>query len=187
MLTYREDNHNKIINLVVHFIKQGKNIALVSEAGTPVIADPGLRLIQKIKQVFPEAKLVPVPGPSAATAAISVFDKGRSPKFLFLGFAPTKPTRIVKFLQANLHMINKQKLTIIYFLPSKLINKTLTALQEFSESKHQLQVGLAKELTKIHEQIITGTPKQVIRTLKNNPELSKGEFVLLITLNENYR
>ncbi len=202
VLTYREDNHSKLVNFVLNNIKQGKDIALVSEAGTPVISDPGLKLLKDLYKVDKTIKVITVPGPSAVTASFSIFSLASSTKFMFLGFAPVKSIRICKLIKQNLDLFLKQKLTLIYFISPKLVVKALNCLKELQNefdlpnnnlqnNEHienvQINVGLAKELTKIHEELIQGSINEVVelvdRKVQANSKFLNGEFVLLISFN----
>ena len=151
--------------------KSGKNIALVSDAGTPVISDPGEEIV---KYAIEEGiEVVPIPGPCALIAAL--ISSGIDAKeFTFLGFLPlNSKTRKEKLKEIK----NSSKTSIIYEAPHKLI-QTLTDLKEYTENR---KIVLAREITKIHEEFIIGTANELMQKIKE----PKGEFVIVIDKAEN--
>lgn len=155
-----------IINLsqVLEKLKQNKNIALVSDAGTPCISDPGSQIIQQASEFA--SVVTPIPGPSAliASACISGFAVSR---FLFLGFIPHKRKRQKYFAE-----IAKSKKPVIFYESPHRILKTLQELPQDRE------IVVCRELTKMHETIYRGTAKPVLEKLKQ--EKIRGEFVVII-------
>ncbi|MBI4128285.1 MAG: 16S rRNA (cytidine(1402)-2'-O)-methyltransferase [Parcubacteria group bacterium] len=152
---------------IVDQLQQGKKIALVSEAGTPGISDPGVRIIS---QVAAEGiPIIPIPGASALTAALSIAGISVS-RFLFLGFLPHKKGRqkLLKSLSAIEYPI------VLYESPYR-IGKTLQQLHEHLGDRH---VVVLREATKMYEEIIRGTLAEVLK----HPSITKplGEFVVIV-------
>lgn len=162
--------HSKIrkINYIVDLLKQGKNLALVSDSGTPGISDPGNRLIKMINDQLPMTNIVPIPGASAVTtiASISGFPMD---KFIFLGFPPHKKGR-QKFFK---EVVEYKYPVIIYESPYRIL-KTLKELSELEN----FDIVVGRELTKMFETIYRGEIKDVINQLEKSK--IKGEFVVVI-------
>jgi len=169
LLSYHQHSKIKRINLILKLLKEGKNLALVCDAGTPGISDPGNKLIEKIVNEFGEqVKIIPVPGASAITAAASVAHFSMQ-KFLFLGFLPKKKQNKI------LNEIAFSKYPVIIFESPYRIIKTLEKLQSLNP---QMEVVVAKELTKYFEKVFRGNIKEVIEALKKSK--IKGEFTIII-------
>lgn len=160
-----EEKQTEIINKV----KEGKNIAIVSDAGTPIISDPGEEIV-KIS-IEEKIEVVPIPGPCALIAGL-ITSGIDAKEFSFLGFLPLNK----KLRKEKLKEINNAKHTIVlYEAPHKLL-QTLKDIQEVTENR---KITLAKEITKIHEEYITGTAIELIEKIKE----PKGEFVIIIEKN----
>ncbi len=172
LTTYNEERSGVKIEKIIQFLKENKKIALVSDAGTPGISDPGSYLVQKINEAMPEVKIESVPGPSALTTALSIAGIPIS-DFVFLGFLPHKKGRETLFKEIAI----SERVMIFYESPHRIL-KTLESLQKFAPNK---RVVIARELTKIHEEIKNGTPTELLEFFKNNSEKVRGEFVIIIT------
>jgi 16S rRNA (cytidine1402-2'-O)-methyltransferase len=174
VFSYHEHTGFKKINYIIKLLKEGKKLALVSEAGTPGISDPGGFLISEVlKKLDYKIKIVPIPGPSALITALSI-SGFRTDKFLFLGFPPSKKRR-KKFLK---EIINSKYPVVFYESPYRII-KTLEELNEiFSLSGFEPQVVICRELTKKFETVYRGKLKDVLEDLKK--EGPKGEFVIIV-------
>ena len=144
VLSYHQHSKLKKLEKILKFLKEGKNLALVSDAGTPGISDPGNELIKFLIKRIPDLKVVPVPGPLAITAAtpISGFPMD---KFLFLGFPPTKKKR-KKFFKE----VANSKYPVIFFESPYRILKTLKQLKEVTEQydNEVVELVVCRELTK---------------------------------------
>ncbi|MCJ7787076.1 16S rRNA (cytidine(1402)-2'-O)-methyltransferase [Patescibacteria group bacterium] len=178
-LSYHQHSKLKKVEEIVQLLKEGKNLALVSDAGTPGISDPGNKLVEEvIKRLGDEVKVIPIPGPSAVTAAASISGFPMD-KFVFMGFPPTKRKR-KKFFE---EMINSKYPVIFYESPYR-ITKTLNELQNLIICHgliDKLGVVVCRELTKKFETTYRGTIKEVIE--KINPPAGKkikGEFVVIV-------
>ncbi|MBC7074098.1 16S rRNA (cytidine(1402)-2'-O)-methyltransferase [Candidatus Parcubacteria bacterium] len=163
----KEDKEAHIINL----LRSGQTGALVSEAGTPGISDPGGKLIQKILTNFPEIRVVPIPGPSALTCAVSVSGFFMD-KFLFLGFCPKKKKR-KKFFEE----ISNFKFSVIFYESPYRILKTLKEMAKI-ESLKEREIVVCRELTKKFETIYRGKIEKVIKDVEK--DMPKGEFVIIV-------
>ena len=170
-LSYYQHSKIQKIEYILQLLKEGKNLALVSDAGTPGISDPGNKLVQEvIKSLSDQVEIVPIPGPSAVAAAASISGFPMD-KFLFLGFPPTKKKR-KKFFE---EVINSKYPAILYESPYRIL-KTLNELKMVND---KLSVVVCRELTKKFETIYRGKIDKVIEQLKNK-EVIKGEFVVVV-------
>lgn len=173
VISYHQHSKLKKIKLILKMVESGKNLALVSDAGTPAISDPGGKLISfLLERLKDKIEIVPIPGPSALLAAASVSGFFMD-RFLFLGFLPKKKKR-KKFLQEILN----SKYPVIFYESKFRILKTL---EELKSMKENLQVFVAKEITKKFESFFRGKISEVIEKLKK-VEI-KGEFVIVVKPN----
>ncbi len=158
---------------VVGLLKEGKNIALVSDAGTPTISDPGIKLIVRVEQELgKEAKIVPLPGASALTTAVSGAAETAA-EFTFLGFLPHKKGRETLFKE-----IAEGKRTYVFYESPHRIMKTLERLAELLPETRR--VVIARELTKIYEEFLRGSAKEVFALFTEHPDKVRGEFVVIV-------
>ena len=166
LVSYHKFNEEKISSKIINFIKEDEVISLISDAGTPVISDPGLILIKK----FIDAKInvYPVPGPSAVTAAVSI--SGFSDKYIFYGFLPKKENELSKVLK-NLYNLNY---SIVFFIPSSKINFFVSKFKKYFFNR---KILIAREMTKIHEHII----REKVESIGILPENLKGEMTVVIS------
>ncbi len=162
----RENSYVKIKNLIA----KGSNVALVTDAGTPAIADPGSKLTAFIKKDLPGAKIIPLPGPSALIAALSAAGVNAD-QFTFLGYPPHKKGRQTFFREMKGIRIRP----IVFYESPHRVEKTFKALEE-NIGDREIVVG--RELTKIHEEIWHGTPRAASTYFQG--EKKKGEFVIII-------
>ena len=169
LISYHRHNEEIRTEELIKELKTGKNIGLVSDAGTPGICDPGEEIIKKC--IEKSIKVVPIPGACAMINAL--ITSGISTKeFIFLGFLPlNKKSRKEKLEEIK----NANKTIILYEAPHKLKN-TLNDLSDILQSR---EVVLARELTKIHEEYIRGTVKELMEKTDN----LKGEMILIIEKN----
>lgn len=156
---------------VLTLLEDGKQVAYVSDAGTPGIHDPGSRLVAYVRERLPDVQIEAVPGASSLTAALSIAGV-QGDVFTFLGFVPHKKGRQTFFegLAAFGH-------PVVFFESPHRIMKTLEALQNLP---HERTVSIARELTKFHEELVTGTPTDVLEYFKRNESHIKGEFVVIV-------
>jgi 16S rRNA (cytidine1402-2'-O)-methyltransferase len=155
------------IEKIIEYLQEGKNLALVSDAGTPGISDPGSFLVEKILEAG--FKVESVPGPSALTTALSILGVPCD-QFIFYGFLPHKKGRQTLFTEIK----ESERTSIFYESPHRII-KTLEALQG-----SQKKVGVARELTKMFEQVVKGSPEEVLAYFTKNTDKVRGEFVVVV-------
>jgi len=168
LVSYFEHNEFKRMDKLLSHLKGGKDIALVSDAGTPGISDPGYRLIQEaIKRGVP---VIPIPGPSAAIAALSVAGLPTD-SFTFIGFLPKKGGKRKKLLDK---MADSSWTSILYESPHRLM-KTLGELLAACGDR---QIVVTRELTKAFEEVIRGAISEVIDILKGRR--IKGEITIVL-------
>ncbi|OIP79922.1 MAG: 16S rRNA (cytidine(1402)-2'-O)-methyltransferase [Parcubacteria group bacterium CG08_land_8_20_14_0_20_48_21] len=159
---------------VLSLLEQGKNLALVSDAGTPCISDPGVALVAQVREYFGvRAQVVPLPGPSAVLSALSASGLPSS-DFLFLGFLPHKKGRETLFQE----IAASQRTVVFYESPHRIL-KTLTSLAEHLDSPRIVVV--ARELTKVHEEVVCGTAANVLLSYTDHADKVKGEFVVMVS------
>jgi 16S rRNA (cytidine1402-2'-O)-methyltransferase len=166
--TERVNKLQKIFDAVA----DGKNIAFVSCAGTPAISDPGTVLVSELRAVFPELEIIPIPGPSALVTALSVSGIDTS-EFIFLGFLPHKKGRETLFKE----MAETERTMVFYESPHRIM-KALASLVKFAPEKN---ITIARELTKIFEQVISGSPSDIEKYFTVNPDKVRGEFVVIVS------
>lgn len=157
------------VNQIIDLLKDGKNLALVSDAGTPGISDPGNKLIESVLQELPEVKIEPIPGACAAIAALSISGLPTD-KYIFYGFLPHK-----KGKETILKEIIGNKFTSVFYESTHRILKTLNKLHELGLNKH---VVVCRELTKKFETIYRGEIADVLSELEKG--ITKGEFVVVV-------
>lgn len=162
-----ENTHDNIIA----DLEAGKHIALVSDAGTPGVSDPGVLLVQGAREAG--ACIEGIPGASALTTAISIAGIAGN-QFSFLGFVPHKKGRetFFKSLATFPHPVS-------FFESTHRIMKSLEQLQSHYP---EATLYIGRELTKFHEEMLIGTPTEVIDTLTKTPVKQKGEFILIVSL-----
>lgn len=170
LISYHRHNEEMKTEELINKLIQGKNIALVSDAGTPVISDPGGEIVKEA--IKHNIKVVPIPGACALITALVV--SGLDAKeFTFIGFLPqNKKNRKEKIEQIE----REERTTILYEAPHKLMQ----TLEDLGKILNNRKVVIARELTKIHEEYIIGT----IEELKKQIIEPKGEYVILIEKNE---
>lgn len=167
ILSYYSYNESKRIPQIINYLLQGQNIALTSEAGTPTISDPGLRLVSEC--VRNGITVVPVPGASAVMAALSASGLTTN-RFVFEGFLPRKKGR-----QTKLKKLAEEEGTIIVFESALRIQKTIEDVVKIMGNRY---IVLSRELTKKFEEFIRGFAEDVLIQLASRK--LKGEIVLLI-------
>jgi 16S rRNA (cytidine1402-2'-O)-methyltransferase len=157
---------------IFELLEEGKDLALVSDAGTPGISDPGAMLVKEVLEHFGDkVRVIPIPGATALITALSGSGLATH-EFTFLGFLPHKKGRETLFKEMSL-----AKRTIVFYESPHRIMKTLESLVKFCPDK---KVCIARELTKIYEQFVTSTPEEVLKYFEENPDKVRGEFVVLV-------
>lgn len=172
MLSYYEENEQKRIPEILIALKNGLNIALVSDAGTPTISDPGFRLVREC--VKEGINIESIPGPSAGVLALSLSGLPTD-KFLFLGYPPRKEGNRIKFFENAKKTQEFVSSTLIFYeAPHRLI----TTLREIEEIFGDVQIVVGRELTKIHQEV----RREMLSESRDHfaKHSPKGEFVLLL-------
>lgn len=168
LTSYFEHNEKRKTPFIIEKLKSGKNIAIVSEAGTPAISDPGYRLItQALQQAI---SVIPIPGPSAVITAISISGLPLH-RFAFEGFLPVKSGKKKNFLNK---LLEEERTLVFYESPHRIIN----TLRDLIEVMGDRNAVLCRELTKMHEEKIYGELSLILKNLEKRP--IKGEITLLV-------
>ena len=169
LISYHEHNEQSRTPELIDALKAGESIALVSDAGTPLVSDPGYRLVASaIKEGI---SVIPIPGVSAALTALSASGLATD-DFRFVGFLPAKSGARQRFLE---ELKEERSTTIAYESPHRI----LEALEDVERTMGPRQVVVARELTKLYEEFIRGTAGEVRQTLQARPSI-KGEITLVI-------
>lgn len=178
----RYDAHasGRVHESIVADLVEGKRVALVSDAGTPGVSDPGVMLVQKAREAG--VTIEAIPGASALTAALSIAGLGGN-EFAFLGFVPQKKGRETFFKSLLSYGV-----PVIFYESPHRIMKTLESLvnTEKGEVSDDVDIPInwnitiARELTKMHEEVVKGTPEEVLRYFTNHSDHVRGEFVVMV-------
>lgn len=168
-IVYNDHSEQKTREKILNYLIQEKIIALVSDAGTPLISDPGYKLIRYVRQYF--QKIFPIPGPCSPIAALSASGIACD-NFLFLGFLPTTKIQRINLLKS----LSKNYTTLFFEAP----NRILSALEDIEEVLPDRKIAVARQLTKLHEEIICDSLINVKKFFIENSQKIKGEFVIII-------
>ena len=169
LLSYHQHSKESVMEKAFQLLFEGKDLALVSDAGTPGICDPGNELIAFLLKRNSEIQIVPIPGASAITTLLSIAGIGTD-KFLFLGYPPHKKGR-KKFFE---EVVASKHPVLFYESPHRIMK----SLQEMEALDPKFSLVVGRELTKQFETIYRGSSKEIQKKLEENP--IKGEFVLLV-------
>jgi 16S rRNA (cytidine1402-2'-O)-methyltransferase len=155
---------------IIARLSEGERVVFVSDAGTPGISDPGARLVASVRERLPQASIEAIPGASALTAALSIagMDAGA---FTFLGFLPHKKGR-----QTALKRLSASEIPVILYESPHRIEKLLSELGELAVSR----ITIARELTKMHEEVLSGTPAEIQAHFAAHSDTVRGEFVVIV-------
>ena len=166
LISYHKFNEKKNIPRVIRYLNEGKILSLVSDAGTPLLSDPGKILIKEC--IIKNIEIIPVPGPSSITAAMSIssFDD----KFIFYGFLPKKE----KELEITFKKLSKIDFSLVFFVPSIKINFYIKYFKKYFEGRNIL---IAREITKLHETFY----RSAIKNLKLFTTKLKGELTVVLS------
>ena len=169
VITYHQHTKDIKTNRIIDEINSGKNIALVTDAGTPGISDPGNKLVSVA--IDNDIKIEPIPGVSAVTALVSVSGIDMQ-KFTFLAYPPHKKGR-----QTFFGNIAQSEVPVVYYDSVHRVIKNLKLLQDILP---EAKIILGRELTKMHEEIVRGTVGKVIEYFEKNPTKVRGEFAIIV-------
>ncbi|MFI5260583.1 MAG: 16S rRNA (cytidine(1402)-2'-O)-methyltransferase [Candidatus Paceibacteria bacterium] len=156
---------------IIERLEAGERVAYVSDAGTPGISDPGTRLVAQVREQAPGVKIEAIPGASALTAALSIAGIDTT-AFTFLGFLPHKKGR-----QTALKGLGESEIPVVLYESPHRILKLLEELRALEVSR----VIVARELTKVHEEVISGTVTEIEAHFAAHPDAVRGEFVVIVT------
>jgi 16S rRNA (cytidine1402-2'-O)-methyltransferase len=171
IFTYNDHSNKADRKNILMTIKEGLKGGIISDAGTPLISDPGYKLIQYL--IAEDINIISLPGPTAAITALTGSGLPTD-KFQFYGFLPKKDKELISVLN---ECSNFYGTSIFYETPHRLVSSLEIIEKNYSSQVH---LCVAKELTKLHESFFRGTPKDVLEIFNEKKELIKGEFVLLI-------
>lgn len=174
LFSYYEEKEIEKQSKITNLLLNGMNVALVSDAGTPTISDPGFKLVRECIKLG--VKVISIPGPSSVVSAL-VSSGLPTDKFTFLGFLPQKPGHRIKFLENLKKSEDFISSTIIFFESPHKLQKSLSDLLIIFGD---IEIVIAREMTKIHEEITKQKISEYIVLYKN--KLPKGEFVILLNL-----
>jgi len=167
VLSYHSYSSDNKTEKIIDLLKEGKSVALISDAGTPGISDPAYGLIKRA--IEEDIRIVPIPGASSLLSAVVMSGLPMN-QFLYLGFIPVKKGR-----QTLLKSLAEEKRTIIIFESPHRLIKTLAQIKEYLGER---QITVCREITKIYEEAIRGSISEVIKHFETKKP--KGEFVLVI-------
>ena len=168
LISYHKFNEKKQVNTLIEYINEGKNLSLISDAGTPLLSDPGRHLVNECLKN--NINIIPIPGVSSITAAMSI--SGFSEQFLFYGFLPKKQNELNKVFES----LKEIRFSLVFFIPAIKINFYIKNIREYFSGRKLL---IAKEISKIHEAFY----REEIDNLELFKTPLKGELTLVISEN----
>jgi 16S rRNA (cytidine1402-2'-O)-methyltransferase len=172
LISYRDQNHEKMIGKILEKLDMGLDLALISDSGTPLISDPGYKLVRHLRQL--EYEVVSIPGASALTSALSISGLPTD-RFVFLGFLPKSDSKREEIIKQYMNLHNT---LVIYESPKRL----LRLMYLLNEILGEVYIFLAKDMTKLRERHLHGKISNVVDILQKE-EFSKnprGEFVCIV-------
>ncbi|MEK7602484.1 MAG: 16S rRNA (cytidine(1402)-2'-O)-methyltransferase [Patescibacteria group bacterium] len=174
LLIYHARSGKLAADRILTLLAEGKRVALVTDAGTPGISDPGSALVHAVKErLSDEVRIEAIPGPSALTAALSIAGVPTH-EFVFIGFLPHKKGRETTFKE----IASEQKTVAFYESPHRIL-KALSSLEKVLSTTRRVVV--LRELTKIHESVVSGTASEVAEYFTKHPTSVRGEFVVIVS------
>lgn len=166
-----DHNESSKLHSIIERLKNGESVGLISDAGTPLISDPGFKLIQAA--IAAHIDIIAIPGPSAVIAALSVAGLPTD-RFVFEGFLPSSDSALKKHLEG---MAKEPRTMVFYESPHRIKNTLKTTVECFGPTR---QAVLARELTKLHETVHRGTLAELLECVMTDPNMSRGEQVLMV-------
>ena len=170
-VSFHANSGTKGFEKIIKLLDEGKHVALVSDAGTPGVSDPGLELVSVVREKFADIKIEAIPGASALAAALSIAGL-RAASFIFYGFLPVKKGRETLFKE----IATNEQASIFYESPHRI----LKSLESLAKVLPERRIGIYRELTKMFEESLIGTPTEVLGILTNDPQKQRGEFVVIV-------
>ena len=169
LLIYNDFSDSLSRNKILEKLKNGNSLALISDAGTPLISDPGHKLISFLRQE--NQKIICIPGPSSLTASISISGIPCD-NFLFLGFLASSKIQKQQTITTLPH-----NYSFVFFEVANRLHETLEIIKNTLENRN---ISVARELTKLHEEVIYGKVEEVFEFFEKNPQKLRGEFVVIV-------
>jgi 16S rRNA (cytidine1402-2'-O)-methyltransferase len=169
LLIYNDFSDSSSRNKILEKLKNGNSLALISDAGTPLISDPGHKLISFLRQE--NQKIICIPGPSSLTASISISGIPCD-NFLFLGFLASSKIQKQQTITTLPH-----NYSFVFFEVANRLQETLEIIKNTLENRN---ISIARELTKLHEEVIYGKVEEVFEFFEKNPQKLRGEFVVIV-------
>jgi 16S rRNA (cytidine1402-2'-O)-methyltransferase len=169
LLTYNDHADDKTRKKILELLVSGKSVALLSDAGTPLISDPGYKLINFLRQF--NQKIIPLPGASSVIAALCVSGLACD-NFLFLGFLPSSQIQKEKLLKSL-----PKKFTLVFFESANRVAESLAVILKTLGNR---KVCAAREITKMHEEIVLDELENLIKFFSENSQKLRGEFVIVV-------
>ncbi len=171
LVSYTDFSSQTKISTIINHLKDGKTISLISDAGTPLVSDPGHELVSQV--ISEKINVESIPGPSSVISGL-VTSGFKNNKFIFEGFLPKKSSE----LRLLFSECNYESRTIIFFESPHRIKKTLKIMKDILDKNRR--VSIAREMTKIHETILRGTIEKINHIADEDSNLSKGEIVIVL-------
>ncbi len=169
-IAFHKFSTEREIDSILNLFETYEHVALVSDAGTPAISDPGSLLIKLVREKLPDVSIQGIAGASAITTAISISGLPMA-QFTFMGFLPHKKGRQKKLDEALAY-----KHSVIFY---ESTHRILKLLEEIEIRQPERNILICKELTKMHERVMSGTARELLTQIELDPSLQKGEFVLI--------
>ena len=170
LLVYNDHSNENVRHKIINKLQEGQNLALVSDAGTPLISDPGYKLIQELKKL--EIEIETIPGPCSIIAALTLAGLPTD-RFMFVGFLPHKTAGKEKLFTEVSSIIT----TLICF---ESANRLLDTLQLMDTYFNNRNIAVIREITKLYEEVASGNALEIIQYYQTHPDKLRGEIVLLI-------
>lgn len=171
LVSFHSNSGRAGFDKIIKLLEERKSVALVSDAGTPGVSDPGLELVSVVREKLPDVRIETIPGASSVTAALAVAGL-RIPSFVFYGFLPQKKGRETLFKE----IAGQERASIFLESPHRI----LKALDSLNKTMPERRMGLFRELTKLYEEHMIGTPGELLIKLKADANHQRGEFVVIV-------
>lgn len=171
LISFHANSGPKGFAKIIDLLAEGSHVALVSDAGTPGVSDPGAELVSRVREALPECVIEAIPGASSLTAALSIAGL-RASSFTFYGFLPQKKGRETLFKEIG----SSERASVFLESPHRIL-KALESLAKFAPDR---RVGLYRELTKLYEEAIVASAAELLEVLRADPQKQRGEFVVIV-------
>jgi len=171
LVSYNDFSSQSKISSIIKHLKEGKNISLISDAGTPLVSDPGHELVSQV--ITDKIRIESIPGPSSVISGL-ITSGFKNNKFIFEGFLPKKNNELMTLLS----IFNHETRTIVCFESPHRIRKTLITMRDVLDKNRK--ISIAREITKIHETILRGTIEEMCHISDTDSNLSRGELVIVL-------